>query len=386
MKIILAPDSFKGSLSAPEICDAMEQGIRAVLPDVLVVKVPMADGGEGTVQALVSSTGGRLLSKRVVGPLGESVDAQYGILGDSRTAVIEMAAASGLPLVPLDQRNPLKTTTYGTGQLILAALEKGCRQIIIGIGGSATSDCGTGMAQALGVMFFRSDDSEILEHMCGELMAEVARIDLQGRHPLLAQSRITAACDVDNPLLGPRGAVMVYSRQKGASDTQLQILERNMQSIIGVTEMTIKRSIRNIAGAGAAGGLGAGLIAFTGADLQPGVQLVLEACRFAEKICSADLILTGEGNVDFQTIFGKTISGVAGEAKKQNIPVVVIAGGVEERAENLYDAGVTAMFSICNKPMPLNEAVAQTAHLVQKSTERIMRLVKTVITMQVGKS
>jgi glycerate kinase len=375
MKIVLAPDSFKGSLSAAEVCDAMEVGVRKVAPQAEIVKIPMADGGEGTVAALVSATGGHFENALVVGPLGETVRAEYGILGDGVTAVIEMASASGLPLVPMQKRNPLHTTTYGTGQLILEVLKQGCFRLIIGIGGSATTDCGTGMAQALGVKFIRSDGSLIAEYMTGELMGEVSRIDLNETSPLLRHAKLTAACDVDNPLLGPRGAVMVYSHQKGATDKQLDLLEKNMERVIGVIEKTMGRSVREIPGAGAAGGLGAGLIAFAQAQLHPGVRLVLDACSFDRKIAGASLIFTGEGKVDFQTAFGKTISGVVGEASKQSIPVVVVAGSVRDEAENLYEFGVTSLFSICSGPMSLKYAVSQTGHLVEKCVERILRAI-----------
>ncbi len=375
MKIVLAPDSFKGSLSAGEICEAMEAGVRKVFPQAEVVKIPMADGGEGTVAALVAATGGRFVQTEVVGPLGQPVHAEYGILGDGTTGVIEMASASGLPLVSADKRNPLKTTTYGTGQLILEALRQGCSRLIIGIGGSATTDCGTGMAQAMGVQFFRPDGSRINEYMTGALMGEVGRIGLDEMTPMLGRAVLTVACDVENPLLGPQGAVMVYSRQKGANDRQLDILEKNMERVIWVIEQTVGRSIREIPGTGAAGGLGAGLIAFARAKLSPGVRLVLDACSFEGKIAGASLIFTGEGRVDFQTAFGKTISGVVAEASKQSIPVIVVAGSVRDEAENLYNSGVSSMFSICSGPMSLENAVSQTAHLVEKCVERILRAV-----------
>ncbi|MGQ9851944.1 MAG: glycerate kinase [Candidatus Oleimicrobiaceae bacterium] len=378
MKIVVAPDSFKGSLSAAEICDAMERGIKRALPTAEVVKIPMADGGEGTVQALVSSTGGRIEKSTVVGPLGKELEAEYGILGDGQTAVIEMAAASGLPLVPLAQRNPVLTTTFGTGQLIRAALARGCRRLIVGIGGSATTDCGAGMAQALGVRFFDRDGKEITDYMSGGLMGEVASIDLSGVMPELLSATVTVACDVDNPLLGPRGAVMTYSRQKGANDEQLALLEANMTHFIGVVERTIGRSVRDVPGAGAAGGLGAGLIAFANAALRPGVSIVLEASRFAERIKGAAFVLTGEGKVDFQTAYGKTISGVAAEAQKQQIPVIVLAGAVEQQAENLYERGVASLFSICSAPMTLEHAMAHTAALVEKGAERIVRVISAI--------
>ena len=374
MKFVLAPDSFKGSLSALQVCQAMERGIAGVFPDATVEKLPMADGGEGTVDALISSTGGRREKAKVAGPLGHPVQAEFGILGDGRTAVIEMAAASGLPLVPVSSRNPLKTTTFGTGQLMRVAIEKGCRKLIIGIGGSATTDCGTGMAQALGVRFYDRHGREIPDYMCGELMGKVGSIDVTQMHPLLKETKVTVACDVDNPLLGEHGAVMVYSRQKGATEAQLQILEENMGRIIDVIEQTIGRRLRDVPGAGAAGGLGAGLMAFVDAELKPGVQLVMEACQFDKRIAGASLILTGEGKADAQTIYGKTISGVATAAKKQNIPVIVLAGSVSGEAKNLYEIGVTAMFSICPGPITLQQAKNRARQLIENTTEQVMRI------------
>ncbi|OVE79240.1 glycerate kinase [bacterium I07] len=374
MKIVLAPDSFKESLSAADVCKAMQIGIERVSKDLQIESIPMADGGEGTVQALVASTDGEFIDEEVVGPLGGIIKAQYGILGDGETAVIEMAEASGLQLVPLSARNPLKTTTYGTGQLMLSALEKGCRKIIMGIGGSATTDCGAGMAQALGTMFYNDEGSEIKTHMTGELMRQVASIDLKGRDGRLKQAEITVACDVDNPLLGPRGAVMIYSPQKGATPDQLEILENYMIHFIEIAEKTISREIRGIPGTGAAGGLGAGLIAFADARLRPGVKLVMEACNFSDRIRNASLILSGEGRVDVQTAYGKTISGVTRAAKKQDIPVVVLGGSIGEGVENLYELGVNSLFSICSGPMSLEEAKQQAFELIADSSERIFRL------------
>lgn len=373
MKIVVAPDSFKGSLSAVAASDAMASGIKRVLPDTEMVMLPLADGGEGTVAALVSSTGGRFQQCRVMGPLGDPVDAEYGILGDGTTAVIEMAAASGLTLIPTARRNPLLTTTYGTGQLLLAALGKGCRKILAGIGGSATSDCGTGMAQALGVKFFRRDGSPILEPMTGERMGEVGSLDASGCEEKLRGCEITVACDVENPLLGPQGAVMVFGRQKGADEAGLERLEANMQQVIGVIENAIGMSVRHSPGSGAAGGLGAGLMAFAHAALKPGIELVLDACNFAEKIAGAHWIFTGEGRVDQQTAMGKTISGMARAAHQQGIPVIVVAGSVAPEADNLYPLGVASMFSICSGPMTAEEAMRNAAPLLSQATERILR-------------
>ena len=374
IKIILAPDTFKESLSAAELCDAMDAGIKRVVEDAEVIHIPMADGGEGTVDALVSATGGQIEPAVVSGPLEDPITARYGILGDGATAVIEMAEASGLALVPPEQRDPLKTTTYGTGELILSALNRGCRKIIVGIGGSATTDCGTGMAQALGVRFLKDDGRQIEALMNGYLMGEVNDIDLTGLHPAVEQTEFLVACDVDNPLLGPRGAVYVYSPQKGASEDELEVLESRMRHVIGIIEDVTGRSVRDIPGTGAAGGLGAGLTAFLDAELKPGIDIVLEACKFRERIEGARLILTGEGKVDAQTAYGKTIAGVASIGNQMGIPVLVIGGQLSEGAEVLYESGVTSMFSICPGPMTLDYARENARKLVASSTERILRL------------
>lgn len=373
MKIVIAPDSFKGSLSAVEVSEALAKGVLKAAPKAEICYLPMADGGEGTVEALVSSTKGTIQQKTVHDPLGNPVTAFYGILGDGKTAVIEMASASGLPLVPPDKRNPLHTTTYGTGELILAAAEAGCREFIIGIGGSATTDCGTGMAQALGARFYDTSGAELTEFMTGGLLGKAGKIDISGVSSLIRDSRFVVACDVDNPLLGPKGCSYVYGPQKGATPEIVEQLEANMTAFADVLERTIGREVRNVPGAGAAGGLGAGLIAFTGAELKLGIEIVLEASRFAEKIKGASLILTGEGKIDFQTAFGKTLSGIAREAKKQSIPVIGIGGMVETDIDNLYELGMSSFFSICNQPMELKQAMENAAELLEIVAERILR-------------
>ena len=373
MKIVIAPDSFKGSLSAFHVCEAIEKGIRAALPDCEIVKIPLADGGEGTVDALVHATDGSFVKSDVVDPLGNPIQAEWGILGDGQTAVIEMAAASGLPLVPPDKRNPLETTTFGTGQLIAEAVRKGCRKIIVGIGGSATTDFGTGMAQALGVTFFRKDGSEITQKMNGRLMGEVAAIDMSGLEEVLDETEIFAACDVENPLLGADGAVYVYSPQKGADAKMCRTLEKNMENIANVVAQTI-RDVKNIPGAGAAGGLGGGLVAFLNAKLQPGIKLVLEACDFLQRIKNAQFIFTGEGKIDEQTVYGKTIAGVTDAAHKQNIPIIALAGSVDISAATMQKLGLTAAFSICDRPMSLQEAMASTEKLLARTAEQIVRV------------
>lgn len=375
MKIVIAPDSFKGSISAVEASNAIEKGVKKVLLDAHIVKLPMADGGEGTVEALVTSTNGHIEQKIVRDPLGHEVEAHYGILGDGKAAIIEMASASGLPLVPPEKRNPLYTTTYGTGELILAAAEKGCREFIIGIGGSATTDCGTGMAQALGVAFYDKSGNKIEAYMNGDWLGRTDSIDFSGLSPIIKASRFTVACDVDNPLLGPRGSAYVYSPQKGATPEIVEQLEANMSYFADILEKTIGQQVRAIPGAGAAGGLGAGLIAFVNGALKPGIEIVLDASGFADRIKGASLIITGEGKIDYQTAFGKTLSGVAREAKKQAIPVIGIGGMVEKDIDNLYKIGLNSFFSICNQPMDLQTAMAHADELLQIISERIMRAV-----------
>ncbi|NIA29420.1 MAG: glycerate kinase [Actinobacteria bacterium] len=374
MKLVIAPDSFKGSLSAFYVCEAIERGVRAVLPGCEILKIPLADGGEGTVDALVHATNGSFVISDVSDPLGNSIQVEWGMLGDGKTAVIEMAAASGLPLVPPDKRNPLETTTFGTGQLIAEAIKKGCRKIIVGIGGSATTDFGTGMAQALGVKFFRKDGGEIMQQMNGRLMGEVAAIDLSSLTGMLDETEIFAACDVENPLLGANGAVYVYSPQKGADAERCRTLEKNMENIAKVVAHTI-RDVRDIPGAGAAGGLGGGLVAFLNAKLQPGIKLVLDACGFSQRIKDARFIFTGEGKIDEQTVFGKTIAGVTDAARKQNIPVIVLAGSVDVSAATMQKLGLTAAFSICDKPMGLQEAMASSEGLLARTAEQIVRVI-----------
>ena len=373
MKIVVAPDSFKGSMTAADASDAIEKGIRTVLPESIIEKIPMADGGEGTVDALVASTNGTLVETSAADPLGNPVKGRYGILGDGVTAVIEMASVSGLPLVPDGLRDPRNTTTYGTGELIKEALDAGCREFIIGIGGSATNDCGTGMAQALGIAFYDKDGKEIKGYMRGGLLNAVTKIDASGLHPAVAGSRFTVACDVDNPLLGPNGCAHIYAPQKGATPDIVEYLEEAMSQFIEVAESATGRRVKNVPGAGAAGGLGAGLMAFLGAELKPGVDIVLDASRFAERIKGAELIITGEGKLDRQTAFGKTIAGVTSEAKKQNIPVLAFAGKVEDD-NALYEMGLKSFFTICDGPMPLDEAMDQGKELLRRAVIRAIRL------------
>jgi len=373
LKIVLAPDSFKGSMTASDVCNAMTEGILKIFPNAEIISIPIADGGEGTVDSLVSATDGKFKTCKVLNPIGEEITAKYGILGDMKTAVIEMAAASGLPLIPREKQNPLYTSTYGTGQLILNALNSGCRNFIIGIGGSATTDGGAGMAQALGVKFFDKTGKKINEPMNGKLIGKCKSFSMNNIHSAVKNSRFTVACDVDNPLLGPKGAVYVYSTQKGATDEILPILETNMKHFYSIVEQVLNISVIEYPGAGAAGGLGAGLIAFLGANLKSGVDIILDAVEFEKQIKNADIIFTGEGKIDSQTAYGKAIAGVLKIAQKNNIPVIAIAGKIDNNIDELYKHGLKAIFSICNGPITFEESMKNGYELMTKITEQICR-------------
>jgi len=372
MRIIVAPDSFKGSVSALGVAEAMERGIRVVFPEAEVLKVPIADGGEGTVEALVVATGGRLLHTEVRGPLGEPVRAHWGVSGDGTTAFLEMASASGLPLVPRDQRDPRITSTYGTGELMKAALELGLRRLVIGIGGSATNDGGTGMARALGARFLDVQGRDLPEG--GAALARLARIDLTNLDQRLAEASLLVACDVDNPLCGSRGASAVYGPQKGASPEMVAELDAALGVFAGHAASATGRDVALLPGAGAAGGLGAGLLFFTPASLRPGVAIVLETTGFEALVRGAALVLTGEGRTDFQTAMGKAPVGVAAVAKRHGVPVVCLSGGLGEGAEDVLAHGIDALASVVPQPMSLEACMAQGADLVEAATARLCRL------------
>ncbi|MCJ7690289.1 MAG: glycerate kinase [Clostridiaceae bacterium] len=374
MKIIIAPDSFKGSLSALEVCENIEKGIRVVFDNAEIIKVPMADGGEGTVQSLVDATGGKLINLKVKDPLMRTINAFYGILGDGTTAIIEMAAASGITLLSEEERNPMQTTTYGTGQIIKHALDMECKNFIIGIGGSATNDGGAGMLQALGVKLLDESGNEI--GFGGGNLEKLCVIDLSKIDSRIKLCNIVAACDVDNPLCGERGASYIFGPQKGADQNMIITLDNNLSHYADMVEKYLGISIVNYPGAGAAGGLGGGLLAFLNAKLEPGINIVIETTALEEKVRDADLVITGEGMIDYQTQYGKTPYGVAKLAKKYNIPVIAIAGGIGRGAEELYSKGFDSIFSIVDKPMALEEAMENSALLLQKTAERIMRVVK----------
>lgn len=381
VRIVVAPDSFKGSASAVAVANAMEAGIAAVFPDAEVIKVPIADGGEGTIEALIAATGGQIITETVLGPLGNPLEAHWGMLGDGETAVIEMAAASGLPLVPREKRNPCITTTYGTGELIRAALDRGIRKLIIGIGGSATNDGGMGMACALGAKFLDAVGNSLPSG--GAALQKLARIDASQMDARLAETTVVVACDVDNPLCGPRGASAVYGPQKGATQEVIVELDAALAKFAAIAKRDIGKDVAGYPGAGAAGGLGAGLLLFTNAQLLPGVDIILEAVRFSDIAGEADIIITGEGCTDFQTACGKAPAGVARIAEAHNVPTFCLSGSLGKEYENVYSSGISGLMSIIPFPMQLSECMANAPELIEAAAERLCRIIKT--SMAIGR-
>jgi len=367
MKIVVAPDSFKGSLTAVEVSDAIEQGVREIFPEAEIVKIPMADGGDGTVQCLVNATGGEILKEKVTGPLGNEVLASYGILGDKKTAVIEMAEASGLTLVPENKRNPLITTTYGTGQLIKSALDQGCRKMIIGIGGSATNDGGAGMVQALGVKLLDKNGEEI--GFGGGELKKIFRIDTKYLDNRLYETKVLIASDVSNPLCGSKGASRIYGPQKGATPEVIKELDESLAYFAEIIKRDLHKNVKDIPGAGAAGGLGASLIAFLNAELKPGIDIVIEIVKLEQAIKDADLVITGEGKIDSQTIYGKAPIGVAKIAKKYNVPVIAVAAIISDDADIVHQYGINALIKISEPPMSLIESKFKKFYLIKNSIE-----------------
>ena len=372
MKIVIAPDKFRGSLTASEATDAIATGVRRADRSAEVVTVPMADGGEGTVEALVAATGGEIREITVSGPLGDPLAARFGILGDGQTAALEMASASGLNLLSPDRRDPLRAATRGTGELVLAAIDAGAVQIVVGIGGSATNDGGAGFAQALG--FRLLDDAGRELPGGGGSLDRLARIDDSGRDRRIADVRIQVACDVDNPLCGRRGASSVFGPQKGATPEMVARLDRNLAHLADVMARDLGREVRDLPGAGAAGGLGAGLMAFAGATLEPGVDLVARAVGLEAVIQGADLVLTGEGAIDGSSASGKTAVGVARIARGLGVPCIGLAGGIGPGADAVLTLGIDAYLSLCNRPMTLAEALAHAAELLADAAEHAVRI------------
>ncbi|MBI4560373.1 MAG: glycerate kinase [Candidatus Hydrogenedentes bacterium] len=371
MRIVIAPDSFKECASAVEVANAIAEGVRRVYADAELVLVPMADGGEGTVDALVAATGGVTVETEVTGPLCQPVSATYGILGDGGTAVIEMSAASGVQLVPPEQRDPRLTTTRGTGELMRLALESGARRILVGVGGSATNDGGVGMAQALGFSFKDLDGEELPPG--GAALARLARIDSSRKHPAMERCKILVACDVDNPLCGPHGASVMYGPQKGATPEVALELDNALHHFALIVERDLGVSVLNLPGGGAAGGLAGGLVAFAGARLRNGTELVAEASLLEERMRGANLVFTGEGQLDRLTLHGKTPMGVAQIAKSLGLPVIAITGSLGEGYRDVYAKGIDAVFAICSGPMSQAEAIARVGPLIMDTVEAVMR-------------
>lgn len=374
MKIVIAPDSFKESLSALEAANAIERGFKSIFPHAQYKKLPMADGGEGTVQSLADATDGRIIECTVTGPLGEPVQSFFGLMGDGKTAVIEMAAASGLHLVPPEKRNPLLTSTRGTGELITAAVDTGVQHIIIGIGGSATNDAGAGMIQALGGKLYDKTGRDIGPG--GGALAELSAIDMSNLDPRLRDVHIEVACDVDNPLTGPRGASAIFGPQKGATPEMVQLLDRNLGHFADIVEHALGKPFRDIKGAGAAGGIGGSLLAFLNADLKRGIDIVLDAVNFEEEVKGADLVITGEGRIDSQTIYGKTPIGVAKAAKKHGIPVIGLAGSLSNDSQIVHEHGIDALFSIVPGVITLPDAFEKAAFYMERTARNIAAIMK----------
>ena len=372
MRILIAPDSYKNALSALEVATSLKAGLFKVFPEAEFEILPMADGGEGTVEALIDATQGEIIKTTVHDPLMRPVESSFGITGDGITAVIEMASASGIQLVTSEERNPWITTTFGTGELIHAALDKGCRDIILGIGGSATNDCGMGMAAALGVKFLDAAGNSV--GTGGGSLSDVIRIEMSGLDERIRETKIMVACDVTNPLTSPDGAAHVYGPQKGADPDMVKELDSNLMKFSGLIAEQLGKDVGEIPGAGAAGGLGAGLIAFLDGDLLEGVPIIAAKTGLEKAVAKADIVITGEGGIDFQTQFGKTPYGVAQVAKKHGKPVIAVAGTIGEGAEELYKQGIDVVVSILDKPLSLEDAIQQTSTLLEATGERIGRL------------
>ena len=372
MKIVIAPDSFKESLTALEVANAIERGFKRIFPNAEYVKLPMADGGEGTVQSLVDATRGRLIEAEVTAPLGNQVKSFFGLSGDGKTAIIEMAAASGLHLVPMDERNPCQTTSFGTGELIKQALDLGVQHIILGIGGSATNDGGAGMLQALGLRLLDKNGQSI--GFGGAALSNLAEIQLADLDPRLQHVQIEVACDVNNPLCGERGASAIFGPQKGATPEMVKELDAALAHFAEIADRDCGKQIKEQSGAGAAGGMGGGLLLLPNVQLKAGVQIVLDNLKFAEQVKDADLVITGEGRMDAQSILGKTPIGVARTAKQFNRPVIAIAGCLREDYEVVYEHGIDAVFPIIRNLGDLPTILKQGEQNLISTAQNVARL------------
>jgi glycerate kinase len=378
MKILLAPQALKGSLEATQAAQAMMRGVQRVWPDADYILLPVADGGEGTTRALVEAAKGQIITAQVTGPLGTPVEGFFGMLpaqgtAAAPTAVIEMAAAAGLPLVPPEQRNPRITTTRGVGELVRLALDRGCRRFIIGIGGSATNDGGAGMAQALGAALVNEDGADLPAG--GAALARLAQVDVSGLDARLAESSILVACDVTNPLCGPEGASAIYGPQKGATPAMVAELDAALAHYAALLKRDLGTDVRDVPGAGAAGGLGAGLLAFLRATLTPGAPLILDTLRLDEHLRGAALLFTAEGRLDGQTVYGKSVAALAARARAQGVPVIALAGSLGAGYEALYQIGVDAVVPLPDAPMSLDDAMQRADDLLAAAAERAARLI-----------
>lgn len=372
MKVVIAPDSFKESLTAKQVSEAIKAGLARVWHNAEFVTVPVADGGEGTVQSLIDATQGQQVFTTVFDPLNKEVQAFYGILGDGETAVIEMAEASGLHLVPAEDRDPKLTSSFGTGQLIKHALDRGMQRLIIGLGGSATNDGGVGMLTALGVKFLDESGNAIATNGGG--LINLASIDTSGLDVRLAQCEILVACDVDNPLCGEKGASATFGPQKGATTTDISVLDNALRKFGELTEQVTGKHVLTREGAGAAGGMGAALLGYTSARLQPGIEIVLETVKLADHVADADIVFTGEGRIDHQTAHGKTPMGVAKVAKQFNLPVIALAGCVGDNYQAVYQCGIDAVFPCVPRAMSLADAMTEAETNVANLAENVARL------------
>ena len=376
MNVIIAMDSFKGCASSYELSEAIAQGIKEVYPTASIKAYEVADGGEGTLEAMVANSSGEIFSCDVHDPLMQPIEANYGILGDGTTCVIEMARASGLPLVPKEKRNPLVTTTFGVGELIRAGIDKGCRNFIVGIGGSATNDAGLGMLQALGFSFLNAAGKEV--GLGGVALGEIHQIDTSRALAQLSSCTFTIACDVDNPMYGEKGAAHIYAKQKGATSADILYLDEGVKHFAEVIKNQMGKDVATIAGSGAAGALGGGFLAFLNAKLCSGIDIVLDAIHFDKELENVDFVITGEGRIDAQSLMGKVISGIAKRCVKAHVPLIALAGGIEQDALKSHESGVSALFSILQSPMSLEEAMDKETTLRQtkQSTAELFRLIK----------
>lgn len=374
-KVILIPDSFKGTLSSEIICGIMSQEVKKHFVDCQVVSIPVADGGEGSVDCFLSAVGGEKINETVKDPYFEDMQSFYGTINDGETAVIEMASCAGLPLVE-NRKDPKKTTTYGVGQLIMAAANKGCKKIIVGLGGSSTNDGGCGAAAAVGVKFYDKDGKEFIP--VGGTLKDISKIDLSQRSGLISDIEIVTMCDIDNPMFGTNGAAYIFGPQKGADKDMVVELDKGLRNLCDVIKKDLGIDLQNVPGGGAAGAMGAGMIAFFDSKLQMGIETVLDTVGFDQVIEDADMIFTGEGKIDTQSLRGKVVIGVAKRAKKKNVPVTVIVGGADAGIDEAYEMGVSSIFTINRLPQDFAESRTKSKENMEATMDNILRLIKSI--------